>query len=452
MVEGAVLIGSGVRDKYSKINIIHPEFIVGRSKSSSFVICSLFVSKTQCIFKKTNGTWTVCDKSTYGTYVNGKKLMQDRPTTLRDGDEVAFGPRTNFRYIFYTEDISTNPLKKIRLDGEVTLEEEGLQTEKQMMELKIKKYPEQREMMDHEEKGDVQEELQSRNTEEKNILEEELKLEQQNEQRKISHEKLLQEKCILEEKLKEMQTVLEEKEKAQDLLYKQLQEKEEQRLQDLKQLQEQKDAQTQVLLEELRKEVAEKEDIIKIQLAREIQGLQEEKLKIEKDIREELSKKDGESAKILKRLQEVLQKVKGDLSNTEGKKQYLEQELEKITKAKKDASESCLKAKQEVLADFGELMETELQCSICSELFVIATTLNCTHTFCHSCIVKWMEKKKNCPVCRTCITSQNRSIAMDNFIDRMVENLSVEMKNRRQEVVEERQGRRGHWARGCPDY
>jgi hypothetical protein len=38
------------------------------------------------------------------------------------------------------------------------------------------------------------------------------------------------------------------------------------------------------MLEELRKEVAEKEELIKIQLAREIQRLQEEKLKIESDI------------------------------------------------------------------------------------------------------------------------------------------------------------------------
>jgi E3 ubiquitin-protein ligase RNF8 len=51
-----------------------------------------------------------------------------------------------------------------------------------------------------------------------------------------------------------------------------------------------------------------------------------------------------------------------------------------------------------------------------------------------------MKKKKDCPVCRTRITSQNRSLVLDNFIDRMVENLSVEMKNRRKEIVEERQG------------
>ncbi|KDR22409.1 E3 ubiquitin-protein ligase rnf8-A-like [Zootermopsis nevadensis] len=49
-----------------------------------------------------------------------------------------------------------------------------------------------------------------------------------------------------------------------------------------------------------------------------------------------------------------------------------------------------------------------------------------------------MKQKKNCPICQTRITCQNGSIALDNFIDRMVENQSVEMKNRRQEVVEER--------------
>lgn len=39
------------------------------------------------------------------------------------------------------------------------------------------------------------------------------------------------------------------------------------------------------MLEELVKEVTEKEFVIKVQLAREIQSLQDEKLKLENDIR-----------------------------------------------------------------------------------------------------------------------------------------------------------------------
>lgn len=51
-----------------------------------------------------------------------------------------------------------------------------------------------------------------------------------------------------------------------------------------------------------------------------------------------------------------------------------------------------------------------------------------------------MKKKDTCPICRKRIRSQNKSIVVDSFIDKMVENLSVELKNRRQEIVEERQG------------
>lgn len=82
-------------------------------------------------------------------------------------------------------------------------------------------------------------------------------------------------------------------------------------------------------------------------------------------------------------------------------------------------------------------------------LYSQATTLNCTHTFCHYCIVQWMKKKNTCPICRKCIRSQNKSIVVDNFIDKMVENLSMELKNRRQEIVEERQSMYVIWAWLC---
>lgn len=52
------------------------------------------------------------------------------------------------------------------------------------------------------------------------------------------------------------------------------------------------------------------------------------------------------------------------------------------------------------IAEVGEIMESELQCSICAELFVSATTLNCSHTFCKYCISMWKKKKKDCPICR----------------------------------------------------
>ena len=55
---------------------------------------------------------------------------------------------------------------------------------------------------------------------------------------------------------------------------------------------------------------------------------------------------------------------------------------------------------QDMLDNFRELAETQLQCAVCSELFVEAVSVNCGHTFCHYYITQWKKKKANCPVCR----------------------------------------------------
>ena len=51
-----------------------------------------------------------------------------------------------------------------------------------------------------------------------------------------------------------------------------------------------------------------------------------------------------------------------------------------------------------------------------------------------------MDVKKECPVCRAKITSQMHSIVLDNYIDRMVEKLTDEMKERRQNLIAEQKG------------
>ena len=51
-----------------------------------------------------------------------------------------------------------------------------------------------------------------------------------------------------------------------------------------------------------------------------------------------------------------------------------------------------------------------------------------------------MRLKTECPICRTAITTQMRSIVLDSYIEKMVEQFSEDMKKRRQELVEERKG------------
>ena len=56
------------------------------------------------------------------------------------------------------------------------------------------------------------------------------------------------------------------------------------------------------------------------------------------------------------------------------------------------------------------------------------------------CIERWMKVKKECPNCRKPITSNVRSIVLDSYIDKMVENLSTEMMTKRKEMIQERKG------------
>ena len=52
----------------------------------------------------------------------------------------------------------------------------------------------------------------------------------------------------------------------------------------------------------------------------------------------------------------------------------------------------------------------------------------------------WKKNKRDCPTCRTQISSETKSIMVDNFIDRIVPTLSDEMQQKRAEIVDERKG------------
>ncbi|XP_028858781.1 E3 ubiquitin-protein ligase rnf8 isoform X2 [Denticeps clupeoides] len=108
----------------------------------------------------------------------------------------------------------------------------------------------------------------------------------------------------------------------------------------------------------------------------------------------------------------------------------------------KEEKEKATAQKEEVEAQMADVLENELQCIICSELFIEAVTLNCAHSFCQYCIRQWRRRKDECPTCRRSIQFETRSLVLDNCIDRMVEKLSGEMKQRRQALITERKGER----------
>ncbi|KAM4680837.1 E3 ubiquitin-protein ligase RNF8 isoform 3-T3 [Amazona ochrocephala] len=104
----------------------------------------------------------------------------------------------------------------------------------------------------------------------------------------------------------------------------------------------------------------------------------------------------------------------------------------------KEEKEKVRAQKEEVLNQMNDVLENELQCTICSEHFIEAVTLNCAHSFCSYCINEWTKRKVECPICRQEIKSKTRSLVLDNCIDRMVEKLDVEMKEHRLTLIRER--------------
>ncbi|XP_051953968.1 E3 ubiquitin-protein ligase rnf8-like isoform X2 [Xyrauchen texanus] len=146
-----------------------------------------------------------------------------------------------------------------------------------------------------------------------------------------------------------------------------------------------------------------------------------------------------------KQLEEALQehrKVIDELKHAqEGFKEVL-QAKDKELEVTKEEKEKAKAQKEEVVTQMTEVLESELQCSICSELFIEAVTLSCAHSFCQHCIREWRRRKDKCPICWQTVLSQTRSLVLDNCIDRMVENLSADMRERRVALVTERKGER----------
>ena len=90
---------------------------------------------------------------------------------------------------------------------------------------------------------------------------------------------------------------------------------------------------------------------------------------------------------------------------------------------------------------FQRIAKTFLSSNHCH--WLQATSLNCSHSFCHLCISRWRDAKKPvapCPNCREPITSVVRSLVLDNYIDKVVVLLKDEVKERRRQLLEERKG------------
>jgi hypothetical protein len=179
-------------------------------------------------------------------------------------------------------------------------------------------------------------------------------------------------------------------------------------------------------------------------LNREVESLKREIENIKSDwtdeIKDEKFKRLNEKAKFQKKISVFEKRL--DTAEMELEAQKSIAKAAAIAPKNKDEKSGADNAYfQDVLANLKELLDTQLQCSICNEIFVYASSINCGHTYCENCISGWRKKQPDatCPICRADIILVVPNQALDSYVDKFVDNFFPEdSKITRLELLAER--------------
>ncbi|XP_050573466.1 E3 ubiquitin-protein ligase RNF8-like isoform X2 [Bombus affinis] len=444
------------------IHIDKNEFRIGRARDNDEIILNAVISRKHCILKCEEDEWTIKDVSSSATFVNDVPVVSGRSQKIHEGDVIQFSESEEFKYLFTLDVKYKHKVKKPKLDEQIldNVLVKKSKLDKQILDnvlVEPKTFAENQECQ----KKVLKDKLQMKQTEQDKLKQQlEQLLKQQNVTKKNAEdftkqittlEKKIEYGDVQEQYLKYRYTELLEKLKNERVEFE-------------KKLNEEKQKWQKALsVSKLEKGILEMKMKEQMEKWREEQqtewkNVMENKVKEEKSIQAQLL-----NEKLI--LEEKLKIAEKALKEQEVKVGTVENN---VAGSSKNFSDSCIfleimdnpseyqtidtidltnttqltintEEEESVLNKVNDIMDEQLTCSICSELFVKATTLNCMHTFCHHCIHLWIKKKKECPVCRAPISSMNISIAIDNFIESILENLSTQLKERRTRIIKERQ-------------
>merc|ERR1711920_136956 len=105
--------------------------------------------------------------------------------------------------------------------------------------------------------------------------------------------------------------------------------------------------------------------------------------------------------------------------------------------AEREQKEAESQKRQKEQANENLDLADELACTVCQDFVVHAATIECSHTFCWSCIDTWLRQKRfECPVCRADVTREPvRTRAVDALVMKAVNRLCDEKKEEYAERV-----------------
>ncbi|KAF7418178.1 hypothetical protein HZH68_000831 [Vespula germanica] len=396
------------------IHIDKPEFKIGRARDNDEIILDLLISRKHCVIRyQGNGEWTIKDLSSSYTFVNDVVLELGSTRKIFVGDIIQFSTNSDYKYVFTLNLTEETNCKRQRIDKQLfyevfTEQKTSVETQKsQKKELKDKLENKQKEQLE------LKEEL--------NVLLKQWDM--------VHNDKEGLKNRI--EKLKDK--IATKREKWQEALDLSKQEKKLVEIKMRKQMGKWREEQ-QAGWKSLMENIVMEEKYIQAQLLTEKIELEEKLKETEKALKdkeiksESIQSKNAPGSSMLQEDSCIVLEVL-DTSNL--------RIIDTIDLTKNNTDNVIVPIG--AMDTVSNIMDEQLTCSVCSELFIKATTLNCMHTFCFHCIDTWNKKRKECPVCRASVKSMNRSLVLDNFIEKMLDKLSMHMKDRRAEIVEERE-------------
>ncbi|EDO48594.1 predicted protein [Nematostella vectensis] len=370
-----------------------------------------------------------------GVFINGRKIPVNSPEPLSIGDKITIGVAVNsghpeFEYVLE----SMSKPKKRQAEPSTASEAISNKQRKVLSESDRSNVHRETPSCSHDEKIKAAEQkikILNNNLEEKEKVYEKV-LEELKRKESVMESELLRQKASLENEKEDLERSLKE------LLEKSPKEKEEM-------LSEELETQKELLIKEKHKVEEKLQNELNQKLELKDKELEEKLLAQKADLEKVIAEKEAQQKELQQELsihKSATEKLK-DLEENEKRLVTSVQELQSLME-KKDREllkqmEVTKKAEEEARKSVVEEMEDEFSCIVCQELFIRATTLTCSHSFCEYCLQSWLRKRNTCPICRCAVQSQPvRSIVLDNAIAKMVDSMDVASKERRRAVMEER--------------